>query len=92
MAQLTVRGVDDELIKKLKLRAAQNGRSAEAEHRAILQDALGSAADEDVWAECDRLRDELKGRWTLDSSELVRQSREERTKDAERWLSLPRRR
>lgn len=37
---LIVRNVDPDLIKALKERAAQNGVSAEAEHRAILKAAL----------------------------------------------------
>jgi plasmid stability protein len=40
MAQLIVRNVDDEVVKALKLRAAKEGRSAEAEHREILKTAL----------------------------------------------------
>lgn len=40
MAQLTVRNVDDEIAAALKARAAKSGRSAEAEHRLILQEAL----------------------------------------------------
>jgi plasmid stability protein len=40
MAQLTVRKVDDELVRALKLQAARHGRSAEAEHREILRLAL----------------------------------------------------
>jgi plasmid stability protein len=40
MGVLTVRTVDDALIRKLKLRAAEHGRSAEAEHRVILEQAL----------------------------------------------------
>lgn len=40
MAQLIVRNVDDALVRRLKLRAAQHGRSMEAEHREILQQAL----------------------------------------------------
>jgi plasmid stability protein len=40
MAQLTVRNVDDEIAAALKARAAKSGRSAEAEHRRILQEAL----------------------------------------------------
>jgi plasmid stability protein len=37
---LIVRNVDAEIVKSLKERAVQNGRSAEAEHRAILQETL----------------------------------------------------
>lgn len=40
MAQLIVRKLEDDLVKKLKLRAAEHGRSAEAEHREILRRAL----------------------------------------------------
>ncbi len=40
MGQLIVRGLDDVLVETLKQRAARLGRSAEAEHRAILEQAL----------------------------------------------------
>ena len=40
MASLLVRGLDEAVVKALKERAGENGRSAEAEHRAILIEAL----------------------------------------------------
>jgi plasmid stability protein len=40
VAQLIVRNLNDGIIRRLKLRAAQNGRSAEAEHREILKAML----------------------------------------------------
>lgn len=40
MGQLIVRNVDDRIIRALKLRAAGKRRSAEAEHREILREAL----------------------------------------------------
>ena len=40
MPDLLVRGVDDEIVRALKERAGAHGRSAEAEHRAILKAAL----------------------------------------------------
>lgn len=40
MAHLVVRNIDDEIVKALETRARQNGISAEAEHRKILQAAL----------------------------------------------------
>ncbi|RCW43685.1 Arc-like DNA binding dprotein [Halopolyspora algeriensis] len=43
MATLTIRGLDDELHARLRVRAAQHGRSMEAEVRAILQDQLSSS-------------------------------------------------
>lgn len=41
MANLLVRNVDDTLVQSLREQAAANCRSAEAEHRAILAEALG---------------------------------------------------
>ncbi|WP_290649763.1 DNA-binding protein [Aquisalimonas sp.] len=40
MANLVVRNVDDRIAQALKERAARHNRSAEAEHRAILEQAL----------------------------------------------------
>ena len=40
MATLIVRKLDEEIVRRLKARAAAHGRSAEAEHRAILESAL----------------------------------------------------
>lgn len=40
MAQRSVREVDDVLVKRLRIRAAPKERSIEAEHPAILQQAL----------------------------------------------------
>ncbi len=42
MAQLIVRNLDNHLVQLLKERAAASGRSAEEEHRRILQTALES--------------------------------------------------
>jgi antitoxin FitA len=40
MNQLIVRNLEEEVVRELKLRAARHGRSAEAEHREILREAL----------------------------------------------------
>lgn len=40
MAMLTVRNLPDEVRRALRVRAAQHGRSTEAEVRAILEDAV----------------------------------------------------
>ncbi len=42
MTTLTIRNVDLELREKLRVRAAQHGRSMEAELRQILNEALGA--------------------------------------------------
>lgn len=45
MATLTIRGLDDETRNRLRVRAARNGRSMEAEVRAILHDQLSPAPE-----------------------------------------------
>ena len=45
LATLTIRRVDPEVQKRLRIRAAQNGRSMEAELRQIINDAVGNAPD-----------------------------------------------
>ena len=40
MAVITVRNLDDDAIRRLQARAARNGRSTEAEVRAILVEAV----------------------------------------------------
>lgn len=40
-----MRKLDSELVRALRRRAARHGRSAEAEHRAILQEALAGDMD-----------------------------------------------
>ena len=50
MANLLVRKLDDELVRRLKARAQAHGRSAEAEHRAILEEALKpKRTGGDIW-------------------------------------------
>jgi plasmid stability protein len=44
MAQLIVRDLEEDLVRRLRVRAARHGKSAEAEHREILRQALGPRA------------------------------------------------
>lgn len=50
MAQLIVRNLEDEVVQALKERAGRHGRSAEAEHREILRQALLEGPAEDLKA------------------------------------------
>ncbi len=77
MAQLTVRGVNDRVIAALKLRATKHRRSAEAEHRAILEAALGENVT-DFWKDAAQLRAELAERQHSDSGEIQRAERDRR--------------
>jgi plasmid stability protein len=47
MNQLTIRGIDDDLKRQLRVRAAENGRSMEEEVRQILRHALGQPSPEE---------------------------------------------
>jgi plasmid stability protein len=77
MAQLLVRKLDDDLVVRLKARAAEHGRSAEAEHRAILQQAL-RPKDDDFWARADEFRRRTAGKMKTDSTDLIREERDRR--------------
>lgn len=78
MANLSVRNLDDELVGRLKRRAARHGHSAEAEVREILRHALHSEADvsfDDLAAE---LRALTAGRRHTPAEQLLREGRDER--------------
>jgi plasmid stability protein len=75
MAQLLVRDLDEELVRLLKQRAASHGRSAEAEHRVILEQALRPSG-EPFWQTARRLQAETRGRGGPDGAEIIRQHRE----------------
>ena len=51
MANLVVRNLDQRIVDALKQRAARHGRSAEAEHRAILEEVLLGAPKKKSFAE-----------------------------------------
>ena len=46
MSTLTIRGLDDEVVRAIKVRAAREGRSMEAEVRSILTSAVAGSGDE----------------------------------------------
>jgi plasmid stability protein len=74
MAQVLIRNLDDDVVARLRERAAREGRSLEAELRTILTEASGQSAS--VLEEIDRFRRSLEGRYTGDSVELIREDRE----------------
>ena len=77
MPQLLVRDVPHDVVEALKRRAAGHGRSAEAEHRLILEEAL-CAGRAGFWQRAAKLRAETRGRKLTDSTDLIRQDRDER--------------
>jgi len=75
---LHVRNLDDDLIARLKRRAARHGRSAEAEHREILRQALANEEEASFEKLAADLRKLKKGRKQTPSEILLREGREER--------------
>ena len=79
MAQLVVRNLDEELVAKLKLRAAEHGRSTEAEHREILREVLNQEPRRQLFRElAARVRAMTAGRQHTPSEILLREGRDER--------------
>jgi antitoxin FitA len=75
---LHVRNLDDDLIRRLKLRAARHGRSAEAEHREILRQALAAEIDPSFDTLAAGLRKLTRKRSQTPSEILLREGRDER--------------
>jgi antitoxin FitA len=75
---LSVRNLDDELVARLKRRAARHGQSAEAEVRDILRQALSAEADAGFEELAAELRALLADRRHTPSERLVREGRDER--------------
>ena len=75
---LSVRNVDDVLITRLKRRAARHGRSAEAEMRDILRQALEGEADGDFERLAADLRKLTATRTQTPAEVLQNEGRDER--------------
>ena len=75
---LHVRNLDDELIARLKRRAARHGRSTEAEHREILRQALANEEEPSFEKLAADLRKLTRARKQTPSEVLLREGRGER--------------
>ena len=75
MTDLLIRDIPSTLMDGLSRRAARNGRTLEAEHRLILEEAVESE-HEAFWREADLLREETRGLNLGDSTAIIRESRE----------------
>jgi plasmid stability protein len=78
MAQLIVRNLDEELVARLKMRAAEHGRSAEAEHREILRQVLAKEPRRSFKELAARVRAMTAGRPQTPGEVLLHKGREER--------------
>ena len=75
---LHVRNLDDNLIARLKRRAARHGRSTEAEHREILRQALVGDVEPSFESLAAELRKLTKRRKQTPSEVLLREGGDER--------------
>jgi plasmid stability protein len=75
---LHVRNLDEDLVTRLKRRAARHGRSVEAEHREILKQALSAEAEPSFWDLAAELRRLTADRKHTPSQTLVQEGRDER--------------
>lgn len=75
---LHVRNLDDDLIARLKRRAARHGRSTEAEHREILRQALAAETEPSFESLAADLRKLTRSRKQTPSEVLLREGREGR--------------
>jgi plasmid stability protein len=75
---LQVRNLDDDLVQRLRRRAARHGRSVEAEHREILRQALAAEVDPSFSDLAAEMRALTAKRRQTPSETLLREGREER--------------
>jgi plasmid stability protein len=84
MAALTVRNLDEDIVRRLRIRAAEHGRSAEAEHREILRFALSAEGDrqpgrQEISRRLAEFRSRTAGRGSAPAAALLQESRAGRT-------------
>jgi plasmid stability protein len=75
MAQILVRGLENEVVARLKDRAAAHGRSLESEARSILESAAGFTAEE-ARQVVSNWQKRLAGRKFSDSVDMIREDRQ----------------
>ena len=90
MATLTVRDLPDDIRTQLRIRAAQNGRSMEAEVRRVLEQAVRQEPTLPVADRVRRMQAEVakwipKGSYTVD--DFLREKREETAREEAEYRS-----
>ena len=75
MAQVIVRNLPDDVVARLKARAARQKRSLEQELRQILREAARPSRDE-IIADIDRIRAMTPTKLQSDSADLIREDRD----------------
>ena len=78
MAQLLVRDLDPAVVARLKEKARQNQRSLQGEVKAILEEAAARATPQEALALIDKWQRRWGDRVFSDSTEILRQDRDQR--------------
>ena len=82
MATLMVRNLEEDLVRRLRVRAAENGRSAEAEHREILRAVLAGGerppSRRQAAESLAEFRRRTAGRGSVTAAELLEEARSDR--------------
>ena len=76
MATVTIRNLDDAVVKRLKYKAKQNGRSLEAEVRELLKQAADRKTTEELLAIADRIAAMTPDVPQTDSAQIIREFRD----------------
>ena len=78
MAQVLVRNLQAKVVARLKKRAAQRGRSLQAEVKRILEDAAAETDQAEVWKGIEKFRERMRrsGRVFSDSAKMIREDRD----------------
>jgi plasmid stability protein len=77
MAQVLIRDLPDDIVKRLKMRAASKGHSLERELRDIVAAAAPLTAEEKL-AIVDRIRSKTSKMAVRDSTDIIREERDKR--------------
>jgi plasmid stability protein len=82
MAQIVVRGIDEEVMQKFKVRAKRQGKSAEQAVRELIEEAARETGRQDDWFErATAFREKLYrkyGQLDINAAELIREDRDSR--------------
>jgi plasmid stability protein len=82
MAQMIVRGIDDEVMRRFKERAKKQGKSAEQAVRELIEKAAEEEYVQSGWfRRAEEFREQMRRKYGdqgIDSAELIREDRDSR--------------
>lgn len=76
MAQILIRGLTEDTVKRLKDRARRAGRSLQGEVKRLLEREARTMSIDDALDRAEKIRRQFAGREFSDSAELIREDRD----------------